>query len=116
MMSKPASNPVADATGDAENERLADFEQLVWALLDDQISDDDRSRLEQLIASDEQARETYVQCVQMHVDLQDHFAGTTKPAIPPNESKPAKSPVLGFLNQGPPELHAMPPLSGPPRV
>jgi anti-sigma factor RsiW len=117
MSSHPA-DIASNATSDRPDERLADFEQLVWAMLDEQISDDDRNRLQQLIESDELARATYIECVQMHVDLQNHFAADAKEDRGSNESPAtaAKSPVLGFLNQGAPAMPLMPTHVNPPGV
>ena len=110
--------PPSDATEAVPNERLADFEQLVWALLDEQITDEEFRRLEQLIVSDDQARATYLQCVQMHVDLSDYYAKNQSAQSDSQDdesqaSGPQRSPVLGFLGQGMPTMPIMPPMTNP---
>jgi hypothetical protein len=63
-----------------ENSPLTEAQDLIWALLDDQISTSDFKHLEAMLQEDEEARRLYVQCVQLHVDLQQWFAsnpGTT---------------------------------------
>jgi hypothetical protein len=54
----------------------------------------------------------------MHVDLQNHFAADAKEDRGSNESPAtaAKSPVLGFLNQGAPAMPLMPTHVNPPGV
>ena len=52
------------------NERV---QELTWALLDEQISDDEMSLLDNLLLSDDAARRRYIDCVQLHTDLMQHF-------------------------------------------
>jgi hypothetical protein len=71
-------------------------QELTWALLDEQISEDEFRLLDNLLLSDDKARETYTACVQLHADLMAHF-------VTPAEKKAgstvgSKSSVLGFLN------------------
>ena len=49
-------------------------EGLIWALLDDQIKDDDIARLEQLLMENQAVRERYVECVNLHVDLTEQLS------------------------------------------
>ena len=51
----------------------ADVEDLVWSMLDDRISVDEFQRLEELLRADEDARRLYLECVRLHVDLQQWF-------------------------------------------
>jgi len=70
-------------------------QELTWALLDEQINDDEFILLDNLLLSDEKARESYIGCVQLHTELMSHFAvprGKTDSKIG------GESPVLGFLN------------------
>ncbi len=55
-------------------------EDLVWAMLDEQISDHDFHRLEELLRVDQDARQIYLQCVQLHVDLMYRFNPDYSPA------------------------------------
>ena len=67
-----------------ENSPLTEVQDLIWALLDQQISESDFKQLEAMLREDEEARRLYVQCVQIHVDLQQWFDGksTTAPCLP----------------------------------
>jgi hypothetical protein len=53
---------------------LEEAETLTWALLDDHLAEADAERLAKLLEQSEEARTRYIECVQLHVDLQDHFA------------------------------------------
>ena len=77
-------------------------QELTWALVDDEINDDEARLLENLLLSDDQARDTYVHCVQLHVDLMSHFAKPVAPAAT------GTSPVLGFLGQAVPPFDSQP--------
>ena len=74
-------------------------QELTWALLDEQINDDEFMLLDNLLLSDEHARKSYVGCVQLHTDLMSHFA-----ALPAKTGSKAGSgsQILGFLNSGAP--------------
>jgi len=69
-------------------------QELAWAYIDDQLSSDELRLLENLLLSDDAARDVYLGCVQLHVDLIHHFAepATVTPCTPPA--------VLNFLNEG----------------
>ncbi|MCC7474878.1 MAG: hypothetical protein IT425_05745 [Pirellulales bacterium] len=76
------------------HEQLDSTQELVWALLDDHISDADFAELEERLLADKDARETYIQCVQLHAELLDHFKG--------GAAKPVAEQVLGFLGSATP--------------
>ena len=59
-----------NTTGEA---LLNEAEALIWSLLDDQIDDGGVDRLEKLLSEHEAIRRRYVECVQLHVDLSNHF-------------------------------------------
>jgi hypothetical protein len=83
------------ATG-ADDHVISDrVQELSWALLDEQINDDEFQLLDNLLLSDAHARGSYLGCVQLHADLMAHFALPTGPAAknPENDSR-----ILGFLN------------------
>ena len=91
-MSSPLQGPSPQ-----DREALLDAaEELIWSVLDDQDVDDTRIReLEALIAGSTEVRDRYLECVQLHVDLQEHFA------VGPLETKSkANTPVLGNLLTG----------------
>jgi hypothetical protein len=78
-----------------DNRVISDrVQELTWALLDEQINDDEFILLDNLLLSDEKARSSYIGCVQLHTDLMAHFAVPTGKA----GATGAGSPVLGFLN------------------
>jgi hypothetical protein len=55
---------------DKQGEHVADeVQDLVWALVDEYATDSQISRLEELLLGSEEARRTYVMCMQMHADL-----------------------------------------------
>ena len=94
-----------DLTGE---ELLDQAEALIWALLDDQIEPSDLKRLESLMREHQQVRERYINCVQMHVDLQQHFDTAD---MPPKTDKFSGSPVLGSLGELRPGTDTWPPVS-----
>jgi hypothetical protein len=71
-------------------------QELTWALLDEQMSADEFTELDNALLNDVQARATYVGCVQLHANLMAHFARDSAPS----SLASTKSPVLGFLNVG----------------
>lgn len=72
---------------------LDEAEALIWALLDDQIESADQARLTKLLETEPAVRARYVDCVQLHVDLLDHFDRR------PSEMKP-DAVVLSHLMTG----------------
>jgi hypothetical protein len=81
---EPDATPSVDATPVQEC-----VQELTWALIDDQISDDEMRLLDTLLLSDDDARTTYVGCMQLHTNLIEHFS--------PTPVGPTKATVLGFL-------------------
>ena len=74
-------------------------QELTWALLDEQINDDEFHLLDSLLLSDEKARGSYIGCVQLHADLISHFA-----AMPSKTGSKlgSESQIFGFLNSDAP--------------
>ncbi len=64
----------------ATEELLNEVQELTWAMIDDQASETEVSRLEDLLLENDEARQTYVLCMQMHADLHYMFGG--KPRMP----------------------------------
>ncbi len=58
-----------------------EVQELVWALVDDQASDQQVRRLEELLLESQQARQIYVMCMQMHADLHYLLSGK-QPRLP----------------------------------
>ena len=81
---------------DPELTALERVQELTWALLDDEIAEDEVSLLDTLLLTGESARNRYVECVQLHTDLMTHFAKENERAGKGGE----KPPVLSFLNVG----------------
>jgi hypothetical protein len=79
--------------------RLEEAEALIWALLDDRLDDAATQRLTQMMESDALVRARYIDCVQLHVDLTEHFAG--------KDAKPSAV-VLPSLLPGVPGVLGMP--------
>jgi anti-sigma factor RsiW len=74
---------------------LDEAENLIWALLDDHIDEAETARLTKLMNEHEEVRRRYVDCVQLHADLRDHFATVTTP-----EASRAKANILPNLMSG----------------
>lgn len=53
---------------------LDEAELMIWALLDEEIAEQDTQKLEKLLSENEQVRQRYIECTQLHVDLTQHFA------------------------------------------
>ena len=84
----------------ADDRLISDrVQELTWAMLDEQISDDEFQLLETLLLSDDKARDSYVGCMQLHTELMAHFAGPTADA---GAESRGGSQILGFLNTDPP--------------
>ena len=84
---KPAEN--ADQL--TQKSILDEAEKLIWAYLDEHIEEADIERLEHLLKENEQVRQRFAQCAEIHADLYSHYQqGAAKPAE-------SKLPVLGSL-------------------
>jgi hypothetical protein len=70
-------------------------QELTWALLDEAITEDEKSLLDTLLLSDDTARRCYLECVMLHADLLANFS--EKPITPEART----SGVLGFLGGAP---------------
>ncbi|MEQ8209034.1 MAG: hypothetical protein RH917_04315 [Lacipirellulaceae bacterium] len=81
---KPASEPSPPTDGlEANSSALLDeAEQMIWALLDDEIAEQDVKKLETMLADNEAVRQRYIECTQLHVDLKEHFAPTSSTNVP----------------------------------
>lgn len=49
------------------------IQDMVWALADDQLPPAETKRLEELLVADPEARQLYVQCMQLQADLHLFF-------------------------------------------
>jgi hypothetical protein len=57
----------------AAQQRLEQAETLIWALLDEHLEPAEANRLFTMIEEDAAVRALYIECVQLHVDLKEHF-------------------------------------------
>ena len=71
-------------------------QELTWALLDGEISDDALSLLDTLLLTGDAARQRYIECVQLHTDLMAHYAEPSRTAA----IVASKSSVLSFVDTG----------------
>lgn len=90
------SNADKPRRDDAQKTVLERVEELTWALLDDNISDDEMSLLDTLLLTGDDARNRYIECVQLHTDLMAHYAEPSQGAV----GAFSKSPILSSLNTG----------------
>ena len=74
-------------------------QELTWALLDEQMNDDEFILLENLLLADDKARGTYLGCTQLHADLMAHFS---VPTGTPGSNPSSGSQILGFLSSDAP--------------
>ncbi len=65
-----ADNPAENSPAALDEEIVID---LTWQLLDEQLDDEGLEQLTLLLEHSEAARRTYLETVQMHVSLLDHF-------------------------------------------
>jgi hypothetical protein len=63
------------------NDLTDEVQELVWALIDEQATDDQIRRLEVLLLHSVEARRIYTRCMQMHADLRYLFAGKQAPPL-----------------------------------
>ncbi len=93
-------DPLNDSRGENLDSNLDDFvvckrvRELTWALLDDQITGEEVALLENLLLSDDKARDSYLGCVQLHAGLVSYFAEPQARAAKESAASPQ---VLGFL-------------------
>ncbi len=81
---------------------LEEAENLIWALLDDHIDEADSDKLTKLMNDHEEVRRRYIDCVQLHADLRDHF--TTVAA--PEASRPRAAILPNLMSGGVPGVEA----------
>jgi anti-sigma factor RsiW len=53
--------------------QLEETEALIWDLLDERLDDAGFARLSQSLEANATVRSRYMECVQLHVDLHEHF-------------------------------------------
>jgi hypothetical protein len=104
-MADKQDNSGFDATNPRQNDPeqtvLERIQELTWALLDETITDDEKSLLDTLLLTGDAARNRYIECVQLHTDLMFHFAEPAKAGA----KSGSQAAVLSFLNAGPATLN-----------
>lgn len=92
---RPVSEtPLASESLESNSSALLDeAEQMIWALLDDEIAEQDVKKLETLLAENDAVRQRYIECTQLHVDLKDHFSTTS----PKSNVEPDGSGIISKL-------------------
>jgi hypothetical protein len=86
--------PADDRSIEQKTQQLLDeAEALIWGLIDENIDALDSQRLEALMANEE-VRQRYMQCVELHSDLQTLLGDDNKTKPQPQNPQ---SPVLGSL-------------------
>jgi hypothetical protein len=53
--------------------QIEESEPLIWDLLDEELDEADFARLVSLLEQNSAVRSRYIDCVQLHVDLQEYF-------------------------------------------
>jgi hypothetical protein len=90
----PNSPMASSSDPEPGNSLLETAEELIWGLLDGQLSESKCQRLEQLILNHEFVRQRYLECMQLHVDLQTLYDQGVGDHASPHQN----SPVLGSLD------------------
>jgi hypothetical protein len=105
------SNSQAASSSDPEpGQSLLDTaEELIWSLLDGQLSESNCQRLEQLILQHELVRQRYLECMQLHVDLQTVYDQGAEDAVLPALDSPVLGSLDGSLSGDFPNIEASPP-------
>jgi hypothetical protein len=93
---------------DETNDLLTEVQELTWALVDEQATEKDVQRLEDLLLGDDEARRTYVLCMQMHADLY-YLLGKRERKLPAFIEKLTKQAKLQEKSQKALPLVDMPP-------
>ena len=85
----------SNTTADNAALRIDNVEELSWRLMDENISDADLQKLEQLLREDVDCRQRYLDCVKLHCELKSFFkAGSEEQKATPNSA------MLGMLSRG----------------
>jgi hypothetical protein len=81
--------------GDGAEGILNEAERLIWAMLDEQVDEADTTKLSAMLEEHDEVRRRYLDCVQLHVDLQDHFAASNA-----RGDATRRTPILSHLMPG----------------
>jgi len=81
------------------------IQRMVWALVDGQLTQKEIEAFEALLCEDEQARRTYVECMQLHADLHAFFRKGGAVPTPADVAycEPAGAPAAPAVSRDKPE-------------
>ncbi len=65
----PSHPAIAGVNMHPTTDLLDEVQELVWALVDEQATEEQAQRLERLLLDNREARQIYITCMQMHADL-----------------------------------------------
>ena len=86
------------------DQKFEELENLIWALIDDQLTTQEVERIEAMLTGDDSMRQHYVRCMQLHADLHWHHR---KDSIPLADEILAKEQGVDSNDPSPP---VVPPL------
>jgi len=72
------------------NDLADEVQELVWALVDEQVTEEQIRHLEELLLENAEARRIYVTCMQMHADLY-YLLNDKRPGLPAAVEKAIES-------------------------
>ena len=116
------TNAMTGSLEQTNDDLLNEAEQLIWSLLDETLEEADVTRLEGLVQEKEAVRTRYLECVQLHSDLAQHFSEkdvtesfdkpqSTEPQSTEPQSLKPQSPVLGSPGELRPNSDSWPPVA-----
>ncbi|WP_428307412.1 hypothetical protein [Lacipirellula sp.] len=74
--------------------QIEESEALIWDLLDDELDEANFARLVSLLEENSTVRSRYVDCVQLHVDLQEYFGQKALDKKQLDEKQHGSTPVV----------------------
>jgi hypothetical protein len=85
---------------DATSDLALEVQELAWAIVDEQATDRQVRRLEELLLDNADARQIYISCMQMHADLH-HLLNGNRPLPIPVQKAVESQQRKGVENAGP---------------
>ncbi|WP_145429936.1 hypothetical protein [Lacipirellula limnantheis] len=76
--------------------QFEEAEALIWDLLDETLDEAGVARLSKLLEEDAALRSRFVECVQLHVDLHEHFGQQTLGGKQPSSGETVLSDLPGL--------------------
>jgi hypothetical protein len=81
------------------DELSAEIQELTWAMVDDEATDEQVRHLGEMLAEDPEARRIYIMCMQMHADL--HYLFGKRPQLPAEVQKAIDASKVKKTNRQP---------------